>query len=163
MERKDIFKSRSLFISRANKAWRDSSDSNKQKFLNGDPSPPTKRLISFFFKQKETANSANSSLATNTSSVTNYRKVVMELTEPTHISSMITSVNLCLAIENREIFPSEREIQMLKTFFIEVEVSHEQLFTSDVKNGQQLIQLFTTFIYKWDEFKNLQEQCYGAQ
>ena len=72
-------------------------------------------------------------------------------------------MNLCLAIENREIFLSEREIQMLKTFFIEVEVSHEQLFTSDVKNGQQLTQLFTTFIYKWDVFKNLQEQCYRAQ
>lgn len=84
MERKDIFKSRSLFIIRANKAWRDSSDSDKQKLLNGDPSPPTKRRSSFFFKQKETANSANSALTTNTSSVTNYRKVLMELSEPTH-------------------------------------------------------------------------------
>ena len=148
MERKDIFKSRSSFISRANKAWRDSSDSGKQNFLNSDPPPPAKTHISFFFKQKETANSANSSLTTNTSSVTNYREVVMELSKPTHISSTITSLNPCLAIENREIFLSEREIEMLKNIFMKVEVSHEQSFTSDVKNRQQLTQLFTTFIYK---------------
>ena len=52
---------------------------------------------------------------------------------------------------------------MLKNFFIEIEVLYEQLFTSDVKNDQQLMQLFTTFIYKWDVFKNLREQYYGAQ
>ena len=115
--------------------------------MNSDPPPPAKTHISFFFKQKETANSANSSLTTNTSSVTNYREVVMELSKPTHISSRITSLNPCLAIENREIFLSEREIEMLKNIFMKVEVSHEQSFTSDVKNRQQLTQLFT-FIYK---------------
>ena len=78
MKRKYIFESRSTFISRANKAWRDSSDSEKQKFLNSDPPPPTKSSISFFFKQKETANSANSPLTDNTSSVTISREVVME-------------------------------------------------------------------------------------
>ena len=72
----------------------------------------------------------------------------MELSKPTHISSTITSLNPCLAIENREIFLSEREIEMLKNIFMKVEVSHEQSFTSDVKNRQQLTQLFTTFIYK---------------
>ena len=45
---------------------------------------------------------------------------------------------------------------------MEIEVSYEQLFTSDVKNDQQLMQLFMTFIYKWDVFKNLQEQYHGA-
>ena len=88
--KKRIFESRSTFISWANKAWRDPSDSKRQKFLNSDPPPPTESGISFFFKQKETANSANSSLTTNTSSVTNSRVVVMESSEPTHnISSAI--------------------------------------------------------------------------
>ena len=52
---------------------------------------------------------------------------------------------------------------MLKNFFLEIEVSYEQLFTSDVKNDQKLMQLFTTFIYKWDVFKKLREQYYGTQ
>ena len=132
--------------------------------MNSDPPPPTKNRISFFFKQKETANSANSSLTTNTSSVTICREIVMKSSEPTHnISSTITSVNACLAIENREKILSEREIKILKNVFMEIEVSYEQLFTSDVKNDQQLMQIFTTFIHKWDVFKNLREEYHGAQ
>ena len=87
----------------------------------------------------------------------------MELSEPTYnISPTITSVNACLAIENREKILSEREIQMFKNFFMEIENSNEQLFTSDVKTDQQFMQLFVTFICKWDVFKNAREQYYRA-
>ena len=87
----------------------------------------------------------------------------MELSEPTYnISPTITSVNACLAIENREKILSERETQMFKNFFMEIEDSNEQLFTSDVKTDQQFMQLFVTFICKWDVFKNAREQYYGA-
>ena len=149
VERKYIFESWSTFISRAIKAWRDSSDSEKQKFLNSDLPLLTKSRIALFFKQKKTTNSAKSSLTTNTPSVTISREVVMESSEPTHnIASTITSVNACLAIENREKILSEREIQMLKNFFMEIKVSYEQSFTTDVKNDQKVMQLFTKFIYK---------------
>ena len=149
VERKYIFESWSTFISGAIKAWRDSSDSEKQKFLNSDLPLLTKSRIAFFFKQKKTTNSAKSSLTTNTPSVTISRAVVMDSSEPTHnISSTITSVNACLAIENRKKILSEREIQMLKKFFMEIKVSYEQSFTTDVKNDQKVMQLFTKFIYK---------------
>ena len=163
VERKDIFESRSTFISRAIKLAETLVTLRNKNFWIVILHHQQRVVLVSSFKKKETANSGNSSLATNTSSVTISRDVVMESSEPTHnISSTIISVNACLAIKNREKFLSEREIQMLKTFFMEIEVSYEQLFTSDVKNDQQLMQLFMTFIYKWDIFKNLQEQYHGA-
>ena len=49
VERKYIFESRSAFISRANKAWRDSSDSKKQKMqiINWRPNRLYKPAVKF--------------------------------------------------------------------------------------------------------------------
>ena len=164
-ERKNIFESRSSFIARADKTWKESSDTQKEHFMNTIP-PPTKSRINFFFKQNATVKSSTATSTTDnlkgtsTSTVTSNNSKAMPVNDP----STASSINANSATESREKFLTEKEFIMLKSFFAEtIGVSYEEFFTTDIKNDHHFMQVLTAFIYKWDAFNNLREQYCGSQ
>ena len=155
IERKDIFETRSSFVAKANKIWKESSDSDRNNFIS-KPAPEIKkpdRLL--FFKSAPTKAMSVSPTTSATSSLSCKSN---EADAPYLPNS---STNADAALDNREKFLCERETDSLKSFFVANGIAYNKFFTDDVKGDDSLMQLFKKFIYKWNEFCNLRGKYEG--
>ena len=145
VKRKDIIQSRSAFIKTAHRAWKESNESERQKFLKATPPQlPTKSCISFYFK-KETTSSTSS--ATTTANAI-HEKVETEKNLTLNEKALTPTVNTSLAIGNREEFLSAKEIEMIRNIFISFDLPFESFFMLDVRKDKNSVQLLTAFCYK---------------
>ena len=108
MGRQDIYETQSSFIKKANEAWKASSDFERESFLNASPPKPTKTRISFFFPVSTSSSSSSAS-----------SKVELKRSPPstTQLQHTSPTVNAASAIQGREAFLTEREMEMIKQFF----------------------------------------------
>ena len=101
MERKDIFQSRSAFIETAKRAWKESNESERQKFLKATPPPPpTKSRISFYLQKEKTSSASSAKTTTNAIS----ENVETEKNWTLKQKTLSTTVNASSKIENKKSF-----------------------------------------------------------
>ena len=144
VKRKDIIQSRSAFIKTAHRAWKESNESERQKFLKATPPQLPTKSRSFYFK-KETTSSTSS--ATTTANAI-HEKVETEKNLTLNEKALTPTVNTSLAIGNREEFLSAKEIEMIRNIFISFDLPFESFFMLDVRKDKNSVQLLTAFCYK---------------